>query len=242
MKKNNITYVLSIAGHDPSAGAGLTSDIKTFEQCGVYGLSVVSAITIQNDASFKAVTWVDVDQIKAQINVLFDAYNIECVKIGLIENIDVLNEIVRLIKKHNRDAKIIWDPILKSSSGFPFHQIQKQDIQSLLNQLYLITPNQPEFDAIGLLSNDEYACSYLLKGGHHQNPGTDVLYSEGSEFVFKGESFGGASKHGTGCVLSAAIAANVALGNSLEIACKKGKSYVEKFILSTDINIGWHKH
>lgn len=240
MNNNNITYALSIAGHDPSAGAGLTADIKTFEQCQVYGLSVVSAITIQSDAHFNEVSWVNIDLLKKQINILFDAYAIEVVKIGLIENLAILQEIVWLLKTRNKDVKIIWDPILKSSSGFHFHEIKKQDLKQLLDAIYLITPNQPEFDALGLAKDDALKCAYLLKGGHHENPGTDVLFTKKDKYVFEGKSFGGLSKHGTGCVLSSAIAAHLALGFSLEEACRKGKCYVEKFILSNETNLGWH--
>lgn len=234
-------YVLSIAGHDPCAGAGFTSDIKTFDHHKVYGLSVVSAITIQNDFYFKNVKWIDSHLIIDQVNILLKTYPIEIVKIGLIENFKVLKNLVKKLKKINQEIKIIWDPILKSSSGFDFHEMNSLD-DDVFQYLYLITPNIEEFGIIKQQVTDIGNISYLLKGGHSQeNRGTDILWHAGEELKIKGKSFNGKSKHGTGCVLSSAIAANLAKGNDLASSCILAKKYIEEFILSSDENLGIHQ-
>lgn len=234
-------YVLSIAGHDPCAGAGLTSDIKTFDHHAVYGLSVVTAITIQNDIEFKRVQWVDLDLMIDQINMLFKSYLIKVVKIGLIEDFMALKQLIQHLKNLNQEIKIIWDPILQSSSGFDFHDCNQMD-NEVFQDIYLITPNAKEFEIIKQQVTDIKKINYLLKGGHLQeNKGTDILWHAGVELTIEGKSFDGKSKHGTGCVLSSAIASNLAKGKDLKNSCILAKKYVEKFILSTDENLGIHQ-
>ena len=119
MKKR--PYVLTIAGFDPSGGAGLIADIKTFEALKVYGLSVCTANTIQNDIDFKSCYWVDIEIIKHQIAILFDRFRIDYVKIGIIKNWEILNTIIDLLLRKNAEIKIVLDPVLRSSSNFDFH-------------------------------------------------------------------------------------------------------------------------
>ena len=114
-------YVLSIAGFDPSAGAGVLADIKTFESNGVYGFGVASALTWQNDIEFEKVEWIDYYKIIQQISVLLRRFDIQYVKIGLIESLHVLNELTRFLKERIKNPVIIYDPILKASAGFVFH-------------------------------------------------------------------------------------------------------------------------
>ncbi|TLX76873.1 hydroxymethylpyrimidine/phosphomethylpyrimidine kinase [Labilibacter sediminis] len=234
-------YVLSIAGHDPCAGAGLTADLKTFEHHKVYGLSVVTAITVQNDYDFKDVQWVDINLIEDQVKILFEAYKIDFVKIGLIENFSVLKRLLELLKEINPEVKIIWDPILKSSSGYGFHEVDNFN-EELLNHLYLITPNAEEYELLQKHISDISSVNCLLKGGHsEEHKGTDILKYQGQQISIKGESFNGKSKHGTGCVLSSAIVSNLVNGMDMKNACIQAKKYVEQYILSTDENLGIHQ-
>src|ERR1700757_2780075 len=115
-------YVLSIAGFDPSGGAGILADIKTFEGNKVYGLGVISANTFQNDKEFKKVDWIPVEKIIEQIDILKTRFEFEYVKIGLIENLEVLNVIISHLTSHIPHLNIIWDPILKASAGYEFHK------------------------------------------------------------------------------------------------------------------------
>src|SRR5580704_12896311 len=116
------SYVLSISGFDPSGGAGMLADIKTFESNKVYGLGVISANTLQNDEEFTKVDWIPVDKIIEQIDILKKRFEFEYVKIGLIESLEVLNTIISYLTSHVSHPKIIWDPILKASAGFEFHK------------------------------------------------------------------------------------------------------------------------
>ncbi|WP_066632159.1 hydroxymethylpyrimidine/phosphomethylpyrimidine kinase [Labilibacter marinus] len=234
-------FVLTIAGHDPSAGAGITADLKTFEQHSVYGFSVVTAITVQNDHQFLANHPVGIDVILHQIKILMESYPIDVAKIGLVNSFDELKEIIALLKNRNPDIKIIWDPIIKSSSGFNFHQDMSIE-EEILNKLFLITPNYNEYEMLKNKGIDLFKYSCLLKGGHNkEKPGTDILITNGEQTEIEGKSFHGQSKHGTGCVLSSAISANLAHNLGILQACIQGKKYVERFILSNEGNLGFHQ-
>jgi hydroxymethylpyrimidine/phosphomethylpyrimidine kinase len=246
----NKPYVLSIAGFDPSSGAGITSDIKTFEQNGVYGLGACSAITYQNESEFEGVDWLPVENIIRQMEVLFRKYSIGYVKIGLVENLEVLYRLVFYLSGKN--TCIVWDPIVNASAGYSFHSNWDIGlIKAIMANIYLLTPNLPEFIFIGNLLGLQSAPEFihetqlkalLLKGGHNSgNECADNLYLEHNKVVsIKGNRIAGTEKHGTGCVLSSAIVAQLALGGNLPQACGYAKRYVEKFIQSNPILLGYH--
>ncbi|HEY8400001.1 MAG TPA: bifunctional hydroxymethylpyrimidine kinase/phosphomethylpyrimidine kinase [Cytophagaceae bacterium] len=241
-------YLLSIAGFDPSAGAGVLADIKTFEANKVYGLGVCSALTFQNDKEFDAIKWITPEDIIKQIEVLARRFPIKYVKIGLIENLEILRSIAEYLHQISPDVKIVWDPILKASAGFEFHKtVDRTVLIDLCKYLYLITPNLEEIRQIfPEMSEEEGAktlsehCNILLKGGHSNgNKATDILFSKGDRKVFESEKTKN-SKHGTGCVLASAILTNLAKGYDLEDACKEGKEYVTDFINSHNSLLGYH--
>ena len=247
MYNNNRPYVLSIAGFDPSAGAGVLADIKTFENNETYGLGVISALTYQNDIAFEKVEWMSLSQILKQMEVLQKRFTFEYIKIGLIKDLDTLHELVLYLKK----SKIIWDPILKASAGFEFHNdINKKLLEDICKQLYLITPNIPEALQLGSYNDAEQNAVYLskfcnvyLKGGHSESTkGKDMLFTtDGNKFVFNNEANNVFPKHGSGCVLSSAITANIAKGINLENACSEAKKYVSAFLASNGSLLGYHK-
>lgn len=232
-------YCLSIAGCDPSGGAGLMADIKTFEGLEVYGLGVVSAVTYQNDSTFIGLNWLSEIEIEKQL-IPLKKYPVKYVKIGLVKNVSAFIQTVTIVKELFKDVFIIWDPIIKATAGFKFHENLK-NIKQLTPLVDLITPNYNEFSALNLDENN-LLCSVLLKGGHRlDKKGTDILYHEKQKFEIKGAKFEDhIQKHGTGCVLSSAIAANLALNNSMEEACIKAKKYTEKIMLSNPSNLGYH--
>jgi len=136
---------LSIAGFDPSGGAGLLADSKTFEANAVYGLGVVSALTWQNDIAFEKVEWIPPEKIGQQLRVLQARFSLRYVKIGLVENAGVLLQLTRWIREHAPGAVIVWDPVLKASAGFSFHdRIAPALLEEILQQVDCITPNLPE--------------------------------------------------------------------------------------------------
>jgi hydroxymethylpyrimidine/phosphomethylpyrimidine kinase len=256
-------YAVSIAGFDPSGGAGVLADIKTFESNKVYGLGVISANTFQNDTEFKRVDWIPVEKIINQISVLQERFEFEYVKIGLLENLEVLDTIISYLRAHISSLKLIWDPILKASAGFEFHkEVNKVMVEKICKQLYLITPNVPEAVALGLsvdsIENARHLskyCNVFFKGGHADDlklkienskvrteVGRDYLFTtDGKVFAFRPKIKNIFSKHGSGCVLSSAITANLAKGENLHRACLKAKQYTEKFLSSNKTLIGYHK-
>jgi hydroxymethylpyrimidine/phosphomethylpyrimidine kinase len=244
-------YVLSIAGFDPSGGAGVLADIKTFESNKVYGLGVISANTFQNDEEFKKVDWIPVDKIIEQIDVLKKRFDFEYIKIGLIESLEVLNTIILHLTSHISHPKIIWDPILKASAGFEFHkEVDKTLLEKICKELYLITPNVPEALQLGIhaeaTENAKHLsqfCNVFLKGGHAEKKvGYDALFiNEGKQFSFRPKIENIFPKHGSGCVLSSAITANLAKGEDLHRACLKAKQYTERVLSSNKTLLGYHK-
>ena len=243
--------VLSIAGFDPSGGAGVLADIKTFEANKVLGMGVVTGLTFQNDSEFDGVKWVETDEIIKQIEVLTRKYKFEFVKVGMLQSLESLEKIIAGCRLQVTDCKIIWDPILKASAGFEIHKtIDKKKVIDICKNIFLITPN---IDEIKILSgeNDEMKgakelsmyCNVFLKGGHSEKQkGKDFLFTaEGKIFPFRPKKISATGKHGSGCVLSSAITANLANGNNLQRACLKGKDYVTKFLMSNRTLIGYHK-
>ncbi len=245
-------YVLSIAGFDPSAGAGILADVKTFEQCNVYGMGVISALTNQNDVAFSSVEWLSLPQIIGQIEVLQKRFQFEYIKIGLIENLETLYQLILQLTSNLQPPKLIWDPILKASAGFEFHtNINQKMLEESCKKLYLITPNVPEAMKLGPWNDPKKNAMYLsqfcnvyLKGGHwEENKGMDILFTvKKKQIEFRPESKHSLPKHGSGCVLSSAITANLAKGLDLEEACAKAKKYTTHFLLSNKTMLGYHSN
>lgn len=242
--------VLTIAGFDPSAGAGVLADAKTFEILKCYGFSVITANTVQTEDRFERCYWVSGETIIEQLSIILETYHISVVKIGIIEDWQILHEVIDLVLSKNSDAKIIVDPILKASTGYDFHPKEQKEIwERLLPKVFLVTPNYNEIQELYPEISVDEASKYIatktnvyLKGGHRTDfPGKDQLYTkEGKEFVLnpkKGEVF---EKHGSGCVLSSAIAAHLALNFPLLKSCFRAKRYTEKVLRSNQTLLGYH--
>ncbi|MTI33008.1 hydroxymethylpyrimidine/phosphomethylpyrimidine kinase [Xanthovirga aplysinae] len=244
-------YVLSIAGFDPSGGAGLLADIKTLENHQVYGLGVCTALTAQHESHFQSVYWTPLEQIFEQAELLFQKYPIQHCKIGIVENWSVLNQLLEFLNTQNSELKVVLDPVLKASSGFSFHStLGLKELNSILGNLSLLTPNYEELKRItpdvpvkvGCQQIAEY-CPILLKGGHNEEEkGTDYLF-HGKECVqLEADKVLSYPKHGSGCVLSSAITANLALGGNLLEACRQGKQYTAQFLASNEGLLGYHSN
>ncbi|GAB4278273.1 MAG: hypothetical protein Kow0068_01830 [Marinilabiliales bacterium] len=241
--------VLTIGGFDPSSGAGLTADIKTMEMLGAYGVSACTAITYQNDKEFFGIDWLCFGKIKQQLDVLLSRFNIEYVKIGIIENIEVLSKVVDYLIDYNNKIIIVWDPVIKSETGFLFHkELDYSSLKNILKKIYLVTPNYHEYQIIfngiddlnNIIRNDKI-CHVLLKGGHKQGKEkNDELFTKEGKIIIKGKDFKKIDKHGTGCVLSSAIISYLALEDDIQTACSKAKEYTEKFLQSNDYKLGYH--
>lgn len=251
MKSKN--YILTIAGLDPSSGAGITSDIKTFEAHNLYGLSVCTAVTVQNDIEFTNCVWIDKEVVLEQIELLFKRFYISVVKIGIIQNWEVLLDVIQTLKKINPDIKIVLDPILKASAGFNFQTNQDlETFEKVLENCTFITPNYDEIKALFPDKTIDKTIEFIaektniyLKGGHRTDKkGWDEVYYSKivklnilpitTKPIFE--------KHGSGCVLSSALAANLCKEIALEDACKNTKLYTEQFLSSNDSLLGTHNY
>src|SRR3989304_1432525 len=235
--------VLTIAGADPSGGAGIQRDIKTFRDYGLVGLSVITALTAQSQKRVKAVFPVPAAFVVRQIETLFEEYRIDVVKLGMLAKGDTVLALARLFKKA-KFKKIVVDPVLVSSSNYPL--LDKKGIILLKEQLLhfatIVTPNLNEAAVLAgmkKVSNPEDMKQaaikikglgplfVLIKGGHLKT--VDILY-DGKKFKTFASKMIDKEMHGTGCILSSAIAAGMAKGMNVEGAVRKAKIYTTKSI------------
>jgi hydroxymethylpyrimidine/phosphomethylpyrimidine kinase len=232
-------FVLTIAGFDPSAGAGILADIKTFEQLGVYGLAICTGNTLQSETDFVYVKWRRQSRVEEEINFLLENYPVTAVKTGIVPSFDFLERVVDLIRSNSSEIKIVVDPVCKSTTGFEFTDAKLS--ANLLEKITLLTPNIPEARKLFGKRNPQPNSSVLVTGGHDaDDPGTDRLYVNGSTMDLLPQKISPTPKHGSGCVLSAAITAFLALGEPLDLACAKAKRYAENFLNSNKSLLGYH--
>jgi hydroxymethylpyrimidine/phosphomethylpyrimidine kinase len=240
--------VLSIAGSDPSSGAGIQSDLKTFQALHVFGMALPAALTIQNSRGVFGVKSVPPGLLLQQLNSLLSDIKPNAIKTGMLLTKQNVEAVATTIKKFSIKGLVV-DPVLKSSSGKPL--LQPAAITSLIGKLFplamIVTPNIPEAEILAGMSitsegDMDYAAGRLLdkgpayvlfKGGHRTGPAVDTLYGGKSVLSFstsrkKGEF------HGTGCVLSSAIAVFIARGLSVEKAVEKAKQFVDKLLKTAE--------
>lgn len=246
----NRPFVLTLAGFDPSAGAGILADIKTFEQLKTYGIAIPTAYTIQTENQFVEMEWVTIEKVVFQIELFLKAYKIEAIKIGIVSSLSDLKFIIQKIRSIDSKVPIIWDTVLKSTTEFSFLEIEnQQDLEFILQAIQLITPNQDEVlklipNAISVEENLNYLRNHtavLWKGGHKKElKGTDILFTKNTEISIHPTLNNCSEKHGSGCVLSSAITAYLSLGENIEEACRKAKLYTEKILQSNLSKLAYH--
>lgn len=233
--------VLTIAGSDCSGGAGIQADLKTFAAHGVYGMSVITAVTSQNTLGVQNVYAIPKNTVLSQLESVFSDIFPDSVKIGMAVNSDTIECISHILKKY-RPKHIVTDTIMLSSSGKPL--LAASDTDKLAREIFpiseVITPNIPEAEALSGIEitsesdmiaaaeiiSEKYRTRVLLKGGHMHGVCNDLLYDSGRIAWFKNEKVNNPNTHGTGCTLSSAIAANLALGMSLADSVKCAKQYI----------------
>jgi hydroxymethylpyrimidine/phosphomethylpyrimidine kinase len=235
--------VLVVGGFDPSGGAGVLADIKTMEAHGVYGYAVCTAMTWQNERVIRRVDWLPEKDVLEQVDVCFEAAGFEWVKIGIMPSVGAVGRIIRHLLQWNPRVRVVWDPVIRSSSGTEFW-VRTEGWEEVAAQCFLMTPNWEE---MGWLSADgegvnRCGCHLFLKGGHHpEHPGRDYLWMEGKMEVLEPVDGSEVSpKHGSGCVLASALTANLALGYALPVAAVRAKGYVRDFLSSNKSLLGWH--
>jgi hydroxymethylpyrimidine/phosphomethylpyrimidine kinase len=239
--------VLTIAGSDSCGGAGIQADLKAFSANGVYGMSVITAVTAQNTQGVFAVQDIDEDIIKAQIDAIFTDIEVDAVKIGMVSKISTIEAIAEKLRQYN-PKKLVLDPVMISKSGYSLLNPEAKSalIKNLIPQAFVITPNLPEAEEILKEVNSEITSietvkhmkaavkelyklgckNVLLKGGHLKGEAVDILYDGDVITCLNSERIHTKNTHGTGCTLSSAIAANLALGYPIETAVKKAKEYI----------------
>jgi hydroxymethylpyrimidine/phosphomethylpyrimidine kinase len=252
--------VLTIAGSDSCGGAGIQADLKTFSANGVYGMSVITAVTAQNTQGVFAVQDIDEDIIKSQIDAIFTDIVVDGVKIGMVSRISTINAISEKLKQY-KPLNVVLDPVMISKSGYSLLKPESQ--KALINELVpladIITPNIPEAEAIlnevgaditviKTIEDMERAAveiyklgcnNVLLKGGHMDGEAVDVLYNGLDIIHFHSQRINTKNTHGTGCTLSSAITSNLALGFNINDAVKNAKEYITTAIKhSLDIGHG----
>ncbi|TCT16260.1 hydroxymethylpyrimidine/phosphomethylpyrimidine kinase [Natranaerovirga pectinivora] len=235
---------LTIAGSDTCGGAGIQADLKTFSAHGVYGMSVITAVTAQNTQGVFGVLDVTVDIIEKQIDAIFDDIDVDAVKIGMVSQTDTIKTIASTLKKYST-KNIVLDPVMISKSGYDLLKPEAKEalISELIPLATIITPNAPEAEVItgikieSIQDMEEAAKkiydlgveNVLVKGGHlslESKEAIDVLYN-GQDFrYYKSPIIETKNTHGTGCTLSSAIASNLALGNNIERSVELAKSYI----------------
>lgn len=230
---------MTIAGFDPSGGAGLLADIKTFERFRCQGFAVQTANTMQTEDQFVRPNWVPKDQLLEQLQLILQAHQFSWVKIGLIESIAVLKEVISSLQKQGRQ-KIIWDPVLRASAGYDFeHDLSA--LKAVATDCFLITPNRQEAEKIfgpayeQEVMNLSHQCKVLVTSS-----GTDHLYQAGKCQRFRPRAGNYTEKHGSGCVLSSAITAHLALGYPMQKSMLRSKRYIERYLQSSPSLLGYH--
>jgi hydroxymethylpyrimidine kinase/phosphomethylpyrimidine kinase len=247
--ENRLPIALTIAGFDPSGGGGVIADARTFTAFNCLPAAVVTSITFQNDKAVFGAEHVSADTIRRQVMAVVEGGLIGGVKTGMLPTRAAVREVVRLLRDTNLPAPIV-DPVLRSTSGYSL--IKEDAIGELLSELVplarLVTPNIPEAERItGLRLRDvegmqqaaemiraKGARAVLIKGGHLPNESAasakqeaiDLLDNEGKVIIFRGDWIPDVRLRGTGCMLSAGIAACLAKGKSLEESISAAKSFV----------------
>lgn len=231
--------VLTIAGFDPSGWAGLQADLSVFAALGARGLSVAAALTAQNCLEVKAALPVPASFVKKQVFALLEEFKVDAVKIGMLGTAANIKAVVEII----RDAKlknVVLDPVMISTSGYPLMKGRgAAAYKTLLPLVTVVTPNLAEAEALaGMVVNDLDsmkaaaliltglgARSALVKGGHLKGAAIDVLYDGKQYQCFSARRLKGSHKkfHGTGCILSAAIAVGLAKGYSIGRSVEEAK-------------------
>ena len=258
MKKYHIA--LSFAGSDPSGGAGIQADLKTFSACGCYGATAIVAVVDENTVGVTGVHPIPVDFVTGQIRSVLDDIGADAVKIGMLHSSELIIAVRDTLKAYGI-RNIVLDPVMVATSGDPL--LQEDAVKTLKEELVpcarIITPNVPEAEILlgeKIVSEERFpeyarrlsmdgAVSVLLKAGHlHDDVVTDIFYNaETDETIeLKSRRLNTKNTHGTGCTLSSAVASFLAKGMEMNDAVRNAKAYIEGAIASgAEYEIG-HGH
>ncbi len=244
-RRVKVRKALTIAGSDSGAGAGLQADLKTFAALGVYGTSVVTAITAQNTTGVTRVLETPASVVAAQIDAVLEDIGADAVKTGMLANARIIRVVAGKVREH-RIERLVVDPVMVATSGHRL--LQENAVQALKTHLFplatIVTPNLPEAQALtgtaGTSVNairdmarrmvDMGARSVVVKGGHRRGAADDVFH-DGKVFrVFSAPRVRTKHTHGTGCTYSAALACALAQGKPVDAAVAEAKEFITQAI------------
>lgn len=238
--------VLTIAGTDPTGGAGAQADLKTFMAHKVYGMSIITALVAQNTQGVRDIMNVSSEFLEEQFDCVFQDIVPNAVKIGMVSEPHLIHMIVKKLTQYNV-TNIVLDPVMVSTSGSKL--LAQEALVALKEELLplacIITPNIPEASVLcnqsittkedmihaAEIIAESYHGYILIKGGHFEERADDLLYHNGTVTWLPCEKIDNPNTHGTGCTLSSAIASNMALGYSIEESVRKAKEYITGALL-----------
>ena len=233
--------VLTIAGSDSSGGAGIQADLKTMTCLGVFGMSVITALTAQNTTGVRDVLEATPEFVMAQMDCVFQDIRPDAVKIGMVSNPGIIRAIAAKLREYGAEH-IVVDPVMVATSGSAL--IQDDALTALREELFplaeAITPNLPEGErlwgrpiereedmlAAAAAIGGQLPGAVILKGGHLAHCADDLLWQEGQARWYRAARVDNPNNHGSGCTLSSAIATFLALGNCLPEAFRRAKAYI----------------
>jgi hydroxymethylpyrimidine/phosphomethylpyrimidine kinase len=242
---------LTIAGSDSSGGAGIQADLKTFAALGVYGASVITALTAQNTKGVSGVNVVPADFVTAQIDAVFGDLDVQAVKIGMVAQLATIDAIAAGLTRWS-PKQVVLDPVMVATSGDRL--LPAEAVEALRSKLIprasLITPNLPEAAALldEAVASSEAAIerqgqrllalgcrAVLIKGGHGQGAESiDYLVNVSGTVALRAPRIATKNTHGTGCSLSSAIAAGLTKGEDMEAAVRHAKTWISAAIAAAD--------
>ncbi|QCK88121.1 bifunctional hydroxymethylpyrimidine kinase/phosphomethylpyrimidine kinase [Phreatobacter aquaticus] len=250
---------VTIAGSDSSGGAGIQADLKTFSALGVYGASVITALTAQNTVGVQGIHDVPAGFVALQMDSVFSDLTVNAVKIGMLSKVPVIEQVAAGLDRHGM-THVVLDPVMVAASGGKLLDADAVDALAglLFPRALLVTPNLPEAAVLldRAIAEDETemerqgaaliergAKAVLMKGGHGTGEmAVDLLVTPEGTVRLSAPRIPGANNHGTGCTLSSAIAAGLAKGFPLDQSVEEAKDYVTKAIVAADrLRIG-HGH
>jgi hydroxymethylpyrimidine/phosphomethylpyrimidine kinase len=238
---------LTIAGLDPSGGAGVIADIKAFSAFGCFATAAITSITFQNTTGVFGAVHQTAATVRGQVEPIVKDFDVTAVKTGMLPTREIIGETAALIREYEL-KNVVVDPVVRSTSGFDL--VNEEALLALIEVLFpladLITPNLPEAERITGMNLADHASiesaaavmrsmgaqNILIKGGHlpDSSVARDFLFLGDEIFVLDAEYIETTSTHGTGCTLASAIAANLALGKSLVEAVRVAKDFVHEAI------------
>ncbi len=232
------TCILSIAGFDPSGGAGVLADIKTFEQLECTGIAVVTALTAQQPERFDRVDWRNEVDVIYELDVLAERYVPNAVKIGIVRDLNMLVAIVRKCRGLWPQVIITWDPVMKASAGGAFGLAKYGMLNGeQLEGITAVTPNDEEYEQ--LFKGSDFNGVVVRTGKKEQDTVIDTVYMEGTAVEVQNTMYKG-EVHGSGCVFSSALTVYMARGMDPMEACRKAHEYVMPYLRSAENMIGYH--